>query len=91
MVALTGVAAGLFGDLMMLILFSVQDVAFGAPEGASLAAAVAQASGLRRIVVLLAARAFGGIRVVPAAPPDAWGEDRDRRFRLGKGARLSFR
>ena len=33
MVALTGVAAGLFGDLMMLILFTVQHLAFGYHSG----------------------------------------------------------
>jgi tRNA synthetases class I (C) catalytic domain len=59
MVVLTGVAAGLFGDLMMLLLFSVQHLAFGYHAG-SLEAAVSQASDARRLVVLLAAGAFGG-------------------------------
>jgi chloride channel protein, CIC family len=90
MVVLTGVAAGLFGDLMMLILFNVQDLAFG-NQGGSLDAATAHASDLRRIVVLLAAGAFGGIawyllrRLTPGEKTEiddvVWGE----------GARLSFR
>jgi chloride channel protein, CIC family len=59
MVVLTGVAAGLFGDLMMLILFSVQHLAFGYHVG-TLESAVERASDTRRLVVLLAAGAFGG-------------------------------
>ena len=43
MVVLTGVAAGLFGDLMMLLLFTVQHVAFRYSAG-SLEAAVEHAS-----------------------------------------------
>lgn len=38
-VAATGVAAGLFGDLMMLVLFSVQHLAFGYHAGSLEAAA----------------------------------------------------
>ena len=57
MVAATGIAAGLFGDLMML--YSVQHLAFGYHAG-SLEAAVARASDVRRLVVLLTAGAFGG-------------------------------
>jgi len=60
MVALTGVAAGLFGDVLMLIIFTVQHVAFGYHAG-SFAAAVAHASDARRLIVLLTAGAFGGI------------------------------
>jgi H+/Cl- antiporter ClcA len=60
MVALTGVAAGLFGDLMMLILFTVQHVAFGYHAG-TLESGVQHASDTRRLVVLLIAGAFGGI------------------------------
>jgi chloride channel protein, CIC family len=59
MVVLTGVAAGLFGDLMMLILFTVQHLAFGYHTG-PLETAVAHASDTRRLVVLLAAGVFGG-------------------------------
>jgi chloride channel protein, CIC family len=90
MVALTGVAAGLFGDLMMRVLFSVQRLAFGS-RGGSLESAVLQASDARRIVVLLAAGAFGGVawyllrRLTPGEKTEiddvVWGE----------GARLSFR
>jgi chloride channel protein, CIC family len=60
MVVATGVAAGLFGDLMMLILFSIQHLAFGYHTG-SLEAAAERASDLRRLVVLLSAGVFGGI------------------------------
>ncbi len=91
MVALTGVAAGLFGDLMMLILFSVQDLAFGSQAGGSLDAAAAHAPDVRRIAVLLTAGAFGGAawylprRLTPGEKTEiddvVWGE----------GERLSFR
>jgi len=90
MVVLTGIAAGLFGDLMMLILFSVQRLAFGW-RGGSLEAAVAEVSDARRIVVLLVAGAFGGMawhllrRLTPGEKTEiddvVWGE----------GERLSFR
>ena len=90
MVVLTGVAAGLLGDLMMLLLFSVQRLAFGYQAG-SLQAAVEQASDARRIVVLLVAGAFGGVawyllrRFTPGERTEiddvVWGE----------GERLSFR
>jgi CIC family chloride channel protein len=59
MVGLTGVAAGVFGDLMMLLLYTVQHVAFGYRTG-SLESAVEHASDARRLVVLLAAGALGG-------------------------------
>jgi H+/Cl- antiporter ClcA len=59
-VALTGVATGLFGDLMMAILFAVQRWAFGYSTG-SFQAGVQHASGVRRMVSLLVAGAFGGI------------------------------
>jgi H+/Cl- antiporter ClcA len=90
MVALTGVAAGLFGDLMMLILFTVQRLAFGW-RGGSLESAVAQVPDVRRVMVLLIAGAFGGAawyllrRLTPGEKTEiddvVWGE----------GARLSFR
>jgi H+/Cl- antiporter ClcA len=90
MVALTGVAAGLLGDLMMLLLFSVQRLAFGYHAG-SLEAGVEQASDMRRLVVLLAAGAFGGAawyllrRLTPGERTEiddvVWGD----------GERLSFR
>jgi len=90
MVVLTGIAAGLFGDLMMWVLFSVQHLAFGWRSG-SLEAVVARASDARRVGVLLAAGAFGGLawyllrRLTPGERTEiddvVWGE----------GARLSFR
>src|SRR5487761_2166855 len=60
MVALTGIAAGLFGDLMMVILFSVEHLAFGYQAG-PFDAGVEHASALRRVAVLLAAGVFGGV------------------------------
>lgn len=56
---LTGVATGLFGDLMMLVLFAVQHAAFGYHTG-DLEHAVERASDTRRIVSLLVAGAVGG-------------------------------
>jgi chloride channel protein, CIC family len=60
MVIVSGIAAGLLGALMMLILFNVQYAAFGYHEG-SLEHGVAQASAARRVGSLLIAGAFGGI------------------------------
>ena len=60
MVIVCGIAAGLLGALMMLILFNVQYAAFGYHEG-SLEHGVAQASAARRVGSLLIAGAFGGI------------------------------
>jgi chloride channel protein, CIC family len=90
MVVLTGAAAGLFGDLMMLVLFTVQHLAFGYHAG-SLEAAAERASDLRRLAVLLIAGAIGGIswfllrRYTSGEKSDlddvVWGE----------GAKLSFR
>ena len=60
MVVLTGVAAGLFGALMMVILFNVQYAAFGYQAG-SLEHGVAQAPAARRVASLLIAGVFGGI------------------------------
>jgi H+/Cl- antiporter ClcA len=59
-VGLTGVAAGLFGVLMMLVLRVVQTLAFGAGHG-SFQAAVTQASSTRRLTVLGLAGLLGGI------------------------------
>ena len=59
MVVLTGAAAGLFGDLLMLILFAVQHLAFGYHAG-TLESAVEHASSARRLIVLLAAGVIGG-------------------------------
>ncbi|MDQ6836863.1 MAG: chloride channel protein, partial [Actinomycetota bacterium] len=60
LVAMTGIATGLFGDLMMLLLFKVQRMAFGYHSG-SFEAAVQRDSPLHRIAPLLIAGAFGGI------------------------------
>jgi len=60
MVVLTGIAAGLLGALMMLILFNVQYAAFGYHEG-SLQQGVEQASAARRVGSLLVAGVFGGV------------------------------
>jgi CIC family chloride channel protein len=59
MVVLTGVATGLFGDLMMVILFSMEHLAFGYHSG-TLEAAAERAPALRRVASLLIAGAFGG-------------------------------
>jgi len=59
-VAVTGVATGLFGDLMMLILFWFQHTAYNYHTG-SFESAVENVSGLRRVVVLLIAGAVGGV------------------------------
>jgi chloride channel protein, CIC family len=90
MVALTGVAAGLFGDLMMLLLFNVQYLAFGYHSG-PMETAVAHSSDVRRLVVLLIAGMIGGSawyllrRLTPGEKTEiddvVWGE----------GERLSFR
>ena len=60
MVALTGIAAGLLGALMMAILFNVQYAAFGYHAG-SLQHGAAQASAARRVASLLIAGVFGGV------------------------------
>ncbi|MGH9076999.1 MAG: chloride channel protein [Acidimicrobiales bacterium] len=58
-VVVVGVAAGLGGVAMMAILFNVEHLAFDYHRG-GFQAAVERSSGLRRVVVLLAAGAFGG-------------------------------
>ena len=57
--AITGVAAGVFGALTLLLLFTVQHVAFGYSSG-PFEQAVKRSSDLRRLTVLLIAGAFGG-------------------------------
>ncbi len=59
-VAVTGVATGLFGDLMMVILFWFQHTASNYHTG-SFESAVENVSGLRRVVVLLIVGAVGGV------------------------------
>jgi chloride channel protein, CIC family len=97
MVVLTGVAAGLFGDLMMLLLFTVQHVAFHY-SGGSLEAAVERASDLRRLVCLLVAGAFGGVawyllrRFTAGKRSDlddvVWGDGQQLSFRRSLGTSL---
>jgi chloride channel protein, CIC family len=90
MTVLTGAAAGLFGDLLMAVLTVVQHLAFGYHSG-TLESGVEHASDARRLIVLLAAGAFGGA---------AWfllrrytsGEQSDLDDVVwGEGTRLSFR
>lgn len=56
---ITGIATGLFGDLLMIILFSIQHLAFNYHVG-DFESAVEHASDTRRIVSLLIAGAIGG-------------------------------
>ncbi len=58
--ALSGVAAGLFGDLMMLILFKVEHAVFGYHTG-TLESGVRHVDDLRRVVPLLIAGVIGGV------------------------------
>jgi H+/Cl- antiporter ClcA len=60
MVALTGIATGLFGDFLMWILFGIQHIAFAYHSG-ELQTAVEHASKVRRVVSLALAGVFGGI------------------------------
>src|ERR1700760_3218570 len=55
----TGIAAGLFGDLLMFVLFSVEHLAFGFNAG-PLQDGVRHASDLRRLISLLLAGLIGG-------------------------------
>ncbi|MGH9169582.1 MAG: chloride channel protein [Acidimicrobiales bacterium] len=61
MVVLTGVATGLFGDILMWVLFSVEHLAFGYTRSGSLQAAVERSSDLRRVTSLLVGGAIGGV------------------------------
>jgi H+/Cl- antiporter ClcA len=60
MVVLTGVATGLFGDLLMWVLFGVQHLTFNYHAG-ELQTAVEHASKLRRVLALVIAGVFGGV------------------------------
>jgi chloride channel protein, CIC family len=60
MVALTGIGAGLFGIVMMLILFTIEHLAYGYHTG-SFESGVEQASSSRRIVALVIAGLVGGV------------------------------
>jgi CIC family chloride channel protein len=90
MVVATGVAAGLFGDLMMLILFSIQHAAFGYHTG-SLEAAVERASDVRRLVVLVCAGVFGGVAWFLLRRHTAGEKSELDDVVWGEGAKLSFR
>jgi CIC family chloride channel protein len=59
MVVLTGIATGLFGDLLMVVLFNVQHLAFGYHAG-SLEHAAERAGDARRIASLGVAGVIGG-------------------------------
>jgi chloride channel protein, CIC family len=59
-VLLTGIAAGLFGDLLMWILSLAERLAFNYHSG-SYQAAVAAVSGLRRVLSLVVAGVFGAV------------------------------
>jgi CIC family chloride channel protein len=58
-VVLTGVATGLLGDLMMVILFGCEHLAFGFHSG-SFQAAVSRDSALHRVLALAVAGLIGG-------------------------------
>ncbi|WP_312858372.1 chloride channel protein [Pseudonocardia pini] len=62
MVVLTGVGSGLFGVLLMLLLFAVADLAYGPGAGeGNFEAAVGAASWVGRVVPLLAAGVIAGL------------------------------
>jgi H+/Cl- antiporter ClcA len=61
MVVLTGIGTGLFGALLMLLLFTVSDLAFGPGAGTAFQAAVQAATPLGRLVPLLVAGIIGGV------------------------------
>jgi chloride channel protein, CIC family len=90
LVILTGVATGLLGDLMMLILFHVQYLAFGYHSG-SLQQAVERATAGRRVGSLLIAGAFGGVAwyVLRRLTPGEHSEIDDALW--NRDGRLSFR
>jgi CIC family chloride channel protein len=89
-VVATGVATGLLGALMMVVLFGVEHLTFGFHTG-SFQAAVERASALRRVVALAVAGAVGGVawfllrRATPGEPSEI-----DDAIWNGTG-RLSFR
>lgn len=60
MIALTGIGAGLFGILMMLILFTIEHLAYSYHLG-SFQSGVERASPLRRVVALAIAGVIGGV------------------------------
>ena len=60
MVLFTGIATGLFGDLLMWLLFDIQHLAFNYHSG-ELQAAAQRISDQRRLLVLMAAGLFGAV------------------------------
>ena len=56
---LTGIGTGLFGDLMMVVLFGFEHIVFGTGPG-DFQSHVERASALRRVLSLVIAGAFGG-------------------------------
>src|SRR5579884_1484929 len=89
-VVATGVAAGLFGALMMGILHAVEHLAFGYHAG-TFQAAVTRASGARRVAVLLMAGAAGGTAWFLLRRYTAGEKSELDDVVWGEGARLSFR
>src|ERR1700760_209801 len=88
--AATGVAAGLFGDLLMWILFSVEHLAFGFNAG-PLEDGVRHAADLRRLISLLLAGLIGGGGRYPLRPR-ARGEPAEMGHSIWNGdGKLSFR
>lgn len=68
MIGLTGVGAGLIGALLMLLLFTVSDLAFGPGAGAGgFQDAVARADAAGRTVPLLIAGVVAGVVWIGAA------------------------
>ena len=62
MVVVTGVATGLLGDLMMVILFSVAHLAFGSNlDGSGFTHAVTRAGAWHRVLPLLIGGVIGGV------------------------------
>jgi len=90
MLVLTGVAAGLFGILMMFVLFTVQHLAFGYHSG-SLEAAAEHASAVRRITVLLIAGVAGGAGWYLLRRYTKGEKSELDDVVWGRGSRLSFR
>jgi chloride channel protein, CIC family len=60
LLVLTGVVTGLLSDLMMVVLFSIEHLAYGYSSG-RFENAVRHAEDVRRLVALLAAGVFGGV------------------------------
>jgi chloride channel protein, CIC family len=97
-VVVTGVATGLLGALMMIILFGFEHLAFGAHGSGGFEQAVKRASPLHRVLSLMIAGAIGGVawfvlrRLTPGEPSEIddviWNGDGRLSFRrcLGSGA-----